>query len=166
MSGAAADDRRTREHERAKDRAFTLAIVFGLVLIVAGAVIAFQGGLWILLGVLLFMLGGSFAFASIIGFYYRRSARRTLAAHPWRAVEVGVLVEPSGRKGRSLLEVRGHRNQLTATGIDRDALHKLKRGGRLEYAGDLDAGGMIFVRLPEADEIYIATVRKRTEGEG
>ncbi|GAB3311016.1 hypothetical protein EK0264_10920 [Epidermidibacterium keratini] len=159
MSGPAADDRRTREHEKAKDRAFTIAIVLGVALIVAGAVITLQGGLWILLGVLLFMIGGSFAFASIIGFYYRRSARRALAAHPWREVGVGVLVEPAGRKGRSLLEVRGHRNQITATGLDSDVLHKIKRVGRLEYAGDLDSGGMIFVRLPDAEEIYIATVR-------
>lgn len=163
MSEFAADDDRTQRHEQAKDRAFTTAIVVGLLLLVVGVLVMTVGGLWILLGAFLFLLGGSFTFASLLGFFYRRKARRTLAAHPWRRVAVEVLVTPPGRTGRCLIGVDGHANQLTATGIDRDSLQKIRRAGQLEYAGDLDDGGMLFVRIPDAEEIYIATVRKATK---
>lgn len=165
MSEYAADDARTRRHEQAKDRAFTTAIVVGVLLLAVGVLVMTIGGIWILLGAFLFLLGGSFTFASLIGFFYRRKARRTLAAHPWRTVDVEVLVAPPGRSGRCLIGVQTHPNQITATGIDRDQLQKIRNGGQLEYAGDLDGGGMLFVRLPEAEEIYIATVRKNGESQ-
>ncbi|WP_153503863.1 hypothetical protein [Cumulibacter manganitolerans] len=155
----AADDERTRRHERGKDRAFVTTIVIGLALIVAGLLLIAQRGAWAFLGGFLFLLGGSFGAASVIGLLYRRKARRVLGTHEWVTTAVTVTARPrSGRNGRTIIALRDTDVTIAVTGLSPEVTNKIERTGELEYAGDLDGSGMLFTRLVDGDEVYVAVV--------
>ena len=159
MNEGSAYDHRAQTHEKSKDRAFALAAFLGLLLLGGGLLILTRGGLWVLLGVLMMMLGGSFACAAILGFGYRAKARKALHRHAWVTAPVVVLARPpSGRKGRVFLGVGTAGDQLAVTGLGEEMTAKIGYDKEIEYAGDLRGTEMVFVRPIDADEIYIATV--------
>lgn len=160
----AADDERTRRHERAKDRAFLAVITLAVVLVVAGIWLMPQGGAWTFVGGLLFLLGGSFGAASLIGLVYRRKARRVLLSHEWVRSPVTVTGRPrSGRNGRTLVELTDSGTTLAVSGLDPAVANRIEREGRLEHAGELSGSSMLFVRVVDAEEIYVAVVPQRAQ---
>lgn len=159
MSHGSAYDERAQVHEKTKDRAFAFAVFIGVLLFGGGLLILTRGGLWVLLGVFMMMLGGSFSFAAIVGFAYRAKARKALHKHDWVTAPVAVLAKPPvGRKGRVFLGVGDAGDQLAVTGLGEEMTAKIGYDKEIEYAGDLRGTEMVFVRPIDADEIYIATV--------
>lgn len=160
----AADDRRTQRHERAKDRAFAGTIIFAVVLLVAGIWLLPQGGAWSFLGGFLFLLGGSFGAASLIGLIYRRKARRVLQTHEWVLSPCAVKGRPkSGRNGRTIVELTDSGTTLAISGLDPAVANRIEREAMLEHAGELSGSAMLFVRVVDAEEIYVAVVPRRAQ---
>ena len=158
----AADDERTRRHERSKDRAFISTIGLALLLIVGGVLLIARGGVWAFLGGFLFLLGGSFGAASIIGLLYRRKARRVLQTHEWVTTPVSVTARPrSARNGRTIIELTDPGVTIAVTGLSPEVTNKIERTAQLEYAGELDGSGMLFVRVVDGNEVYVAVVPRR-----
>lgn len=161
---SAADDPRTARHEKSKDR-FFFATIGGAVLIsVAGIFIATQGKVWVLVGIALFLMGALMGIAAILGFVYRARARRTLSAHPWRRVPVKILHRPApGRRGRLIVQTTDNaRHAFGITGVGEEFIAAATEGGALEYAGDLDQPGMLFARIPDGENVYVAMVSSRS----
>lgn len=160
----AADDERTARHERAKDRAFIGTILFAIGLAGIGIVLIASGRWWLVfIGGFLFLLGGSFGAASAIGLIYRRKARRVLTTHEWVRTPVEVLARPaSGRSGRTIINLVDADRTIAVTGLSPEVTNRIERTGELEYAGDLDGTTMLFTRVPDGEEIYVAVLpRKR-----
>lgn len=162
----AANDERTARHEKAKDRAFIGALLVAVALIGIGIVLISWRGAWAFLGAFLFLFGGSIGAASLIGFTYRRKARRVLESHEWVTTAVKVLARPkSGRNGRTIIELVDPAQSIGVTGLSPEVTNRIEREGRLQYAGDLGGTSMLFVRSPEGEEIYVAVLpRKRETG--
>jgi hypothetical protein len=160
----AADDERTQRHERAKDRAFIGTIIFAVALLACGLWLLPQGGAWSFLGGFLFLLGGSFGAASLIGLTYRRKARRVLSSHEWVRSPVAVKGRPkSGRNGRTIVELTDSGTTLAISGLDPAVANRIEREAMLEHAGELAGSSMLFVRVVDGDEIYVAVVPHRTQ---
>lgn len=155
----AADDERTARHEKAKDRAFIGALIVAVALIGIGIVLISWRGAWAFLGGFLFLFGGSIGSASLIGFTYRRKARRVLESHEWMTTPVKVLARPkSGRNGRTIIELLDPGQYIAVTGLSPETTNRIEREGVLQYAGDLGGTSMIFVRVPDGEEIYVAVL--------
>ncbi|WP_134323985.1 hypothetical protein [Cumulibacter soli] len=160
----AADDPRTRRHERAKDRAFIGTIIFAVALIVLGVMLLPQGGAWPFLGGFLFLLGGSFGAASLIGLTYRRKARRVLQTHEWVQSPVVVKGRPkSGRNGRTIVELTDSATTLAISGLDPAVANRIDREGMLEHVGELSGSSMLFVRVVDGFEVYVAVAPRRAQ---
>lgn len=161
----AVDDERTARHERAKDRAFTGVILIGVSLIVLGFMLMTKGSWWVFLGGFMLLTGLSFGGASVLGLIYRRKARRVLQTHEWITAPVKVLARPaSGRNGRTIFELPEQERSIAVTGLAPEVTNRIEREGRLQYAGDLDGTSMIFTRVVDGDEVYIAVLpRKRAD---
>lgn len=160
----AANDERTQRHERAKDRAFIGTIIFAVALIVGGVLLLPQGGAWAFLGGFLFLLGGSFGAASLIGLTYRRKARRVLTTHEWVRSPAAVKGRPkSGRNGRTIVELIDSGTTLAISGLDPAVANRIEREAALEHAGDLSGSSMLFVRVVDGDEVYVAVVPRKTQ---
>lgn len=160
----AADDERTRRHERAKDRAFIGTVLFAVALVIVGIWLLPQGGAWSFLGGFLFLLGGSFGAASLIGLTYRRKARRVLATHEWVRSPVVVTGRPrSGRNGRTIVELTDSGTTLAISGLDPAVANRIEREALLEHAGELAGSSMLFVRVVDGEEIYVAVLPRRTQ---
>lgn len=160
----AANDERTQRHERAKDRAFIGTILVAFALIVLGIWLLPQGGVWPFLGGFLFLLGGSFGAASLIGLTYRRKARRVLETHEWVQSPVVVKGRPkSGRNGRTIVELTDSSTTLAISGLDPAVANRIEREALLEHAGELSGSSMLFVRVVEGEEIYVAVVPRKAQ---
>lgn len=160
----AADDARTSRHERAKDRAFLGTILLAAALIVGGVLLIAQRGAWAFLGGFLFLLGLSFGAASLIGLLYRRKARKVLQSHEWVETPIAVVARPrSGRNGRTIIELREPGVTIAVTGLSPEVTNRIEREAALEYAGDLAGSQMIFTRLVDGEEVYVAVVPRRQE---
>lgn len=164
---SAADDPRTSRHEKSKDRYF-LATIGGAVLVsIAGILIAVQGKAWLLVGIALFLMGALMGTAAILGFLYRARARRVLRAHPWRRVAIKILHRPApGRRGRLIVQTTDSaKNAFGITGVGEEFIAAVIEVGALEYAGDLTQSGMLFARIPDGDNVYVAMVSSRSRSE-
>lgn len=161
---SAADDPRTARHEKSKDRFFYATIGGAIVVSAAGILIATQGKVWVLVGIALFLMGTLMGTAAILGFLYRGRARRTLSAHPWRRVPVTILHRPApGRRGRLIVQTTDSaQHAFGITGVGEEFIAAATEAGALEYAGDLDQPGMLFARLPDGENVYVAMVSSRS----
>lgn len=163
MSPAARDER-TARHEKAKDRAFIGALLIAAALIGIGIVLISWRGAWAFLGGFLFLFGGSIGAASLIGFTYRRKARRVLESHEWVRTPITILARPkSGRSGRTIIELVDPGQSIAVTGLSPEVTNRLEREGALQYAGDLGGTSMIFVRAMDGEEIYVAVLPRNRE---
>jgi hypothetical protein len=109
-------------------------------------------------------LGGSFGAASLIGLTYRRKARRVLQDHDWVRAVAEVRARPrSGRNGRTIIELVETDRTIAVTGLTPEVTNRIERDKRMEYAGDLAGTSMIFVRVVDGDEVYIAVLPRKKE---
>lgn len=160
----AADDEQTRRHERAKDRAFLGTILVAVALVVAGLYLLPRGGAWSFLGGFLFLLGGSFGAASLIGLTYRRRARRVLSTHEWVRSPVVVTARPkSGRNGRTIVQLTDSGTTLAISGLDPAVANRIEREAQLEHAGELTGSALLFVRVVDGAEIYVAVAPRKAQ---
>lgn len=158
----AASDERTARHERAKDRAFVGMLLLAGSLLVIGIILLPTGGAWSFLGGFLFLCGGSFGAASLIGLTYRRKARKVLQTHEWIVSPATVRGRPkSGRNGRTLVELTDSETMLAISGLDPAVANRIDREGRVEHAGDLTGTALLFVRVVDGEEIYVAVVPRK-----
>lgn len=158
----AADDEKTIRNERAKDRAFIGTILLAVALLVLGVYLISLRGLWVFLGGFLFLLGGSFGAASVIGLLYRRKARSVLRTHEWVVTPVSIDARPrSGRNGRTIITLRDPAVTIAVTGLSPEVANRIEREGRIEYAGDLHGTSMIFTRVVDGEEVYVAVIPRR-----
>lgn len=158
--GMAADDPATARHERAKTRTFSLVLFVAAVLLVGGSILAITPSGWAVLGVIAILLGLGLLTSGTVGLIARWRARRMLGSNPWREVGVEVLAAPTGSgRGRAVTVPEGTGgHKLLVSNVGVPAADVLRRRGRLWYAGDLTRPGMIFVRLPGQDDVYLAVL--------
>lgn len=158
--GMAAEDPATARHERAKTRTFALVLLIAVVLLVGGSILAISPSGWAVLGLVAILLGLGLLLSGTIGLIARARARRMLGSNPWREVAVEVLAAPSSSgRGRAVTVPEGSGGRkLLVSNVAVPAADALRRRGRLWYAGDLTKPGMIFVRLPGQDEVYLAVL--------
>lgn len=159
----AAADPATARHERAKTRMFLVVLGTGIAALVGAAVLYRLDGLWMLLVVVLVLPGIVLVLAGSLGLVLRVQARKTLAAHPWRELDVRLDSAPASPKpGKCVLSPVGENTvRIAVANVPRPVAVVLKETGRLWYAGDLSRSGNAFVRVSGRPEVFFAMITRR-----